>query len=428
MISPSDIDDAAPVVGEFVRRTPVMSAPSISALCDSDPDAPQPGKIVFKAETLQKTGSFKIRGAYWRLSQMDEAQRARGVVCASAGNHAQGIALAAKQLGIQATVFMPETASIAKILATKNYGADVHLEGRNFDEAVIAAKAFEKRRGAIFVSAYDDDLIITGQGTLGLELLEDVSDLDSVVIPIGGGGLFSGVARAIKAKKPQVRIIGVQAEGASTAVESYKAGRLLGRMEPVRTICDGIAIKSPSERTFEYICALADEMVTVSDAAVASALLLLLERMKLVVEPSGAAGLGALLSHKTKLYGKTGVILCGGNIDLKLLSDLIERELLKARRYLHLFTSVVDKPGNLAQLLEAVANQRGNILTVNHNRISPNVPLGSTGVELLIEVRDDSHRRDLAAALRAQGYPVTITDEENDTPPATRRSVEDDAE
>ncbi len=409
MISLQQIEEAAKLTRTFVRHTSVMSSPTITAMCEPD-DFPVEGKVLLKAENLQKTGSFKIRGAFWRLSQMSSAERERGVVCASAGNHAQGVALAAKQIGIQATVFMPETASITKILATRGYGADVHLEGRNFDEAVIAARAYEKRKRALFVSAYDDDGIIAGQGSLGLELLEDVPDLDSVIIPIGGGGLFSGVARAIKEKKPDVKIIGVQAEGADNAVRSFYAHQLIGRVLPVSTICDGIAIKAPSERTFEYIEALADEMVTVTDESVASALLLLIERMKLLVEPSGAAGLAALLSGKAKLHGKTGVLLCGGNIDLKLLSDLIERELLKAKRYVHLFTSVIDKPGRLAKLLDTVASQRGNILTVNHNRISPNVPLGSTGVELLIEVRDEEHQKLILRALREQGYGVTMLD------------------
>ena len=409
MVSLSDIEAAQKAGRGFVRHTSVMTSPTITAMCESD-DFAVDGKVYLKAENLQKTGSFKIRGAYWRLSQMSDSERARGIVCASAGNHAQGVALAAKQLGIRATVFMPETASIAKIRATRGYGADVHLEGRNFDEAVIAAKSFEKRKQSVFVSAYDDDGIITGQGTLGLELIADIPDVDSVIIPVGGGGLFAGVSCAVKAKKPNVKIIGVQAEGADTAVRSFRVHHLVRRTMPVSTICDGIAIKSPSERTFEYINRFADEMVTVSDSAVASALLLLVERMKLVVEPSGAAGLAALLAHRTRLHGKTAVLLCGGNIDLKLLADLIEREMLKAERYVHIFTAVLDKPGGLAKLLDTIAAQRGNILTVNHNRISPTVALGSTGVELLFEVRDQDHRRHLLDALRAQGYPITMLD------------------
>jgi threonine dehydratase len=387
-----------------------MTSPTISSLCRTDLTAPDEA-IYLKAENLQRTGSFKIRGAYNRLSQIPDTDRAKGVVTASAGNHAQGVALAAKLLGIQATVFMPETGSIAKMQATKGYGANVVLEGKTFDEAAIAAASFSKTTGAIYIPAYDDDAVIAGQGTIGLEILAYLPDVETVVIPIGGGGLFSGIAAAIKSIKSSVHIIGVQAEGAASAVESYKTGHLVKNVTAVETICDGIAIKSPSERTFKYIQAFADEMVTVSDSAVASALLLLLERMKLVVEPSGAAGLAALLSGRARPRGKTAVVLCGGNIDLKLLSDLIQRELIKTNRYLHLFTSVTDKPGGLAALLDVVAAQGGNIINVQHNRISPHVHLGATGVEMLIEIRDHDHQIKLLNSLVLQGYAYEVLDQ-----------------
>jgi threonine dehydratase len=407
MITLEEIQRAGKMITQVARHTPVMTSPTISALCHADLTAPDEG-IFLKAENLQKTGSFKIRGAYWRLSQLSASEKENGVVAASAGNHAQGTALAAKLLGVSATVFMPETASIAKIQATKGYGATVILEGRTFDEAVIAAKGFQKRSNAVFVSAYDDDSIIAGQGTLGLEILEDLPDVDSVIIPVGGGGLFGGVATAIKSLRPKARIIGVQAEGADNAVQSYIQHKLLPRREPVQTICDGIAIKSPSARTFEYIETYADDMVTVADTDISSALLLLIERMKLVVEPAGAASLAALLSGRAEPHGKTLVILSGGNLDMKLLADLIGREMLKQQRYLHLFTEVTDKPGGLARLLDIVAAEKGNIITVNHNRISPHVPLGATGVELLLEVRDEAHQQKLVGALHAHGYPVEM--------------------
>lgn len=407
MVTLDDIQQAQKLVSQVARRTPVMTSPTITALCHADLAAPDDG-VFLKAENLQKTGSFKIRGAYWRLSRLSSSEKDKGVVAASAGNHAQGLALAARLLGIAATVFMPETASIAKIQATKGYGATVILEGRTFDEAVIAARNFEKRTGGVFVSAYDDDLIITGQGTLGLEMLEDLPDAGTIIVPVGGGGLFAGIATAVKAAKPDIRLVGVQAEGADNAVQSFIQGRLLPRTEPVHTICDGIAIKSPSERTFEYIEKYADDMVTVADTDISSALLLLIERMKLVVEPAGAAGLAALLAGRTETHGKTLVVLSGGNIDLKLLADLIGRELLKQQRYLHLFTEVTDKPGGLARLLDIVAAEKGNIITVNHNRISPHVPLGATGVELLLEVRDQEHQQKVVGALHEHGYPVEL--------------------
>jgi threonine dehydratase len=401
MLKLTDVERAASVVQSIVQHTPVMESIGIrSRLGDGCT------RLSLKTENLQRTGSFKIRGAYNRLSQLTPAERASGVVAASAGNHAQGVALAAQSLGIPATIFMPESASIAKIKATEGYGASVVLHGRTFDEAVAAGKERASATGATYVSAYDDDGIIAGQGTLGLELLEDVPDVDTVLVPIGGGGLFSGVSMALKERKPGVRVIGVQAEGAATAAESFHAGQLLSRTDAVRTICDGIAIKSPSPRTFEYIKKYADDVVTVSDFEVADAMLLLLERAKLVVEPSGAAGLAALLSGKTKAMGVTAVVLTGGNIDILRLADIAQREMLRAGRYLHLFTACDDHPGGLVKLLSIIADMRGNIVTVNHNRLSPHVALGMTGVELLIEVRDATHAEQIAHALSSNGYPA----------------------
>ncbi|HEY3332078.1 MAG TPA: threonine ammonia-lyase [Capsulimonadaceae bacterium] len=405
MIELSDLERARETVRGVVRHTPMMTTPTINAIVRADHSAPDEG-VYFKAETLQRTGSFKLRGAYNRLAQIPQSEAHKGIVTASAGNHAQGVALAANLLGLQATVFMPETASIAKIQATKGYGATVILEGRIFDESVIAAQNYQKRKGAIFVSAYDDDAIIAGQGTLALEILEDLPDLDSIVIPVGGGGLFAGVATAIRAARPNCRIIGVQSAGADTAVRSFEEKRLIRRVDPIDTICDGIAVKAPSALTFEYIQRYADEMVTVDDNAVSSALLLLMERMKLVVEPAGAVGFAALLSGKTRPSRKTAVILSGGNIDAKLLSDIIEREMMKEHRYQLIFTSVQDKPGALAHLLDTVASQKANVLSVHHNRTSPNVALGWSGVEILVEVRDQAHRDVLLQALRTRGYAV----------------------
>jgi threonine dehydratase len=404
MIDPKRVQEAYEEVRSYVRHTPIMSSPTIDALCGTSGTGE---RIHFKAENLQRTGSFKIRGAFWRINNLSDAEKSRGVVCASAGNHAQGVAQAAQHMGIAATVFMPETASLAKIRATAHYGADVHLEGRTLDESMISARAFERTKKAVFIPPYDDDDIIAGQGTLGLEIIQDLPNVSTVLIPIGGGGLFSGVACALKAHNPDVRIIGVQAAGADTARRSFKNGVLVPRVEPVSTICDGIAVKSPSERTFEYIRSLADDVITVEDSAVASSLLHLLERMKLVVEPAGAVGLAALISGKISALGDTCVVLSGGNIDLKTLSDMIQREMLKLHRYLHVFTAIVDKPGHLAKLLETVAAQRGNLISVQHNRVSTDIPLGETAVELLIEVRDEDHGRAVTSGMTRAGYPVT---------------------
>lgn len=405
MVGLSEIQAARPVVQGVAHHTPIMTSQGVSKRVPGGAD------LVFKAENLQRTGSFKIRGAAYRLSLLSPDERIRGVAAASAGNHAQGVALAAQQMGVATTVFMPEFASIAKIKATEGYGARVVLTGKNFDEAVAACLNFVTQTGAVYISAYDDNGIIAGQGTLGLELLEDVPDLDTVLIPIGGGGLFAGVAMALKESRPGVRVIGVQAEGADTAARSFAAGELTARIEPVRTICDGIAVKSPSPRTFAYILKYADDVVTVPDSAVSTALLLLLERAKQVVEPSGAAGLAALLAGRTPARGRTCVLLCGGNIDALTLADLTQREMLRQDRYLHLFTACDDRPGGLVRLLEIVATEGGNIVTVSHNRLKPQVALGVTGVELLIEVRDRAHRDLIVSALNGCGYPIDTLDE-----------------
>jgi threonine dehydratase len=395
------------VLAGRVRRTPLFTSQSIALAAG----CPQRGATLhLKMENLQRTGSFKIRGATWKMETLTPEERARGVLAASAGNHAQGVALAAREAGIPSTVYMPRTASIAKIQATENYGATVVLEGANFDEAVAAGKARAAETGAVFVSAYDDDAIITGQGSLGCELLEDLPEIDCVLIPIGGGGLFSGVATAIKEVRPSCRVIGVQAAGADNAARSFRAGHLLPRDTPVDTIADGIAIKSPSERTFAYIQRYADDVVTVTDERMAEAILLLLTRAKVIAEPSGAAALAALMERPELAVGNTVALVCGGNIDIRLLSDLIERGMIRAKRYFHFFTACPDKPGGLAKLLETMAQAGGNVIEVTHNRISPQVAYGKTGVEMLVEVRDEEHLSQLTDALTARSYPVTRLD------------------
>lgn len=393
------IREALGPIAQIAHRTPMFTSRTIDAIVGTP--------VHLKAENLQKTGSFKVRGAYYCLSRWTPEQKARGVVTASAGNHAQGIALGARLNGIKATVFMPAAASIAKVQATRNYGADVQLVGAIFDEAVSAAKAYAASTGAIFVSAFDDDDIIAGQGTVALEILEDLPDVETVVVPVGGGGLMSGMAIALKETNPAIRVIGVQAEGAPALVDSFKTGAL-APSTGVKTIADGIAIKYPAERTFHYIQKYVDEMVTVSDEDIANTVVMLLERMKLVVEGSGAAALTALLTHKVSPTGKTVALLSGGNIDTKLLSSLIERGMLRASRYVRLFSAVDDKPGALAKLLKAIADQQGNLIEVVHNRASAAVPLGMTGVEIQIETRDQAHIEAIVAGLTHLGYPVTI--------------------
>jgi threonine dehydratase len=382
-----------------VRRTPILTSRTLDGMAG--------GAIHLKAENLQKTGSFKIRGAYTALSRLSPADRAKGVVTASAGNHAQGIALAAKLTGIQARVFMPIGASIAKVLATRGYGADVQLAGGSFDEAVAAAEGSARQTGAPFISAFDHDDIISGQGSVALELLEDLPDLDTVLIPVGGGGLIGGMAIALKETKPSIRVIGVQAEGCPAAVDSWRAGAVTAAAQ-ARTIADGIAVKKPSARTLHYLKKYVDEMVTVSDEEIATTIVTLLERMKILVEGAGATALTALIARKAAPKGCTAVVLSGGNIDIKLLEGLIERAMLKSGRYVRLFTACEDKPGGLAGLLKSVAEARGNVIEVIHNRTSAAVPIGQTGVEILIETRDAAHIDDLVARLKSAGYPVQL--------------------
>jgi threonine dehydratase len=383
----------------IVRRTPLLTSKTLDGMAG--------GPVHFKAENLQKTGSFKIRGAYTALSRLSPAQRAKGVVTASAGNHAQGIALAARLTGIQARVFMPLGASIAKVLAARGYGADVQLAGGSFDEAVAAAQEAAQLTGAPFISAFDHDDIISGQGSVALELLEELPDLDTVVIPVGGGGLISGMAIALKESRPSIRIIGVQAEGCPAALDSWRAGSVVTAAQ-AKTIADGIAVKKPSPRTLQYLRKYVEEMVTVSDDEIATTIVTLLERMKILVEGAGAAGLAALIARKAGPKGRTAVVLSGGNIDIKLLEGLIERAMLKAGRYVRLFTAVEDRPGGLAGLLKSVAEARGNVIEVIHNRTSAAVPIGMTGVEILMETRDAAHIDDLIGRLKAAGYPVQM--------------------
>jgi threonine dehydratase len=401
MITLRDIEKARTVVSEIVQQTPIVTSTGICACLPGEP-----ADVLFKAENLQRTGSFKIRGAINRLSHLSDAEKASGVVAASAGNHAQGVALAAARIGVPATIFMPETASIAKVKATEGYGARVIMEGQTFDESQAAGRAHAEDNGGAFIAAFDDDGIIAGQGTLGLDILDDVPDVETVLIPIGGGGLFAGVAVALKETRPIIRVIGIQAAGANTAVRSYASGKLLDAPSHIDTICDGIAVKSPSARTFSYIHKYADDVIDVPDSAVSQAMLLLLERTKMIVEPSGAVGLAALLLGRVQPTGKTVVILTGGNIDVLRLSGLMEREMLRMDRYLHIGTACRDHPGALVEMLSIVAAERGNVITIRHNRLSRGVPLGKTGVEVLIEVRDREHGDGIVTAMEEAGYYV----------------------
>lgn len=379
----------------LIRRTPLLYSHSFSNLLGCP--------VHLKAENLQRTGSFKIRGASNKLAQLPPDQAARGVIAASAGNHAQGVALAASLRGIACTIVMPETASLAKYEATLGYGASVIRHGYGFDEAMAHAQALASERRLTFIPAFDDDQIVAGQGTLGLELLEDLPDTGLVVVPVGGGGLLAGIAAAVKAQRPEVRVVGVQSAAATSAYQAFRSGRITTRT-PGPTIADGIAVGRAGRIPMALIRANVDDMVTVDDESIAHALVLLLERSKLLVEPAGAVGVAALLSGAINPVGaQTIAVLSGGNLDPALLARIVEHGLSFAGRYLVLRITVADKPGQLADLLRHVADLKGNVVDVEHHRTG--LPLGveQAEVQLTLEVQNRDHAAQVIERLRTLG-------------------------
>jgi threonine dehydratase len=381
----SDFEAARKRLDGVARVTPVYRSDTLSQTCGVE--------VHLKAENLQRTGSFKVRGAYNRISQLSGDQRAAGVVAASAGNHGQAVAWAAREMGAKARIFMPQDAAMAKVDATRHYGADVELTGGAIEECLDAAQAFVGETGATFVHPFEDLAIIAGQGTIGLELVDQVESLDTVLIPIGGGGLSSGIALALRAVKPSVRIVGVQAAGTLPDGPGY-------------TIADGIAVKKPGELTMSILERVLDDIVSVTDEEISAAIVLLLERTKLVVEGAGAVGVAALLSGKTGARGVVVPILSGGNIDATLLISVMRHGLSAAGRYLVLRTRVPDRPGELARLLTLLANDRVNVVEVEHQRETGGLPVAETGVELTLLTRDPAHCEEIVANLARWGYPA----------------------
>ena len=363
------------------------------------------GDVYVKCENLQRTGSFKIRGAYNRISRLDEAARAHGVVAASAGNHAQGVALAASMVGIASTVFMPEGAAIPKVEATRRYGAEVVLMGDNFAEAVAAAQQFAAERDAEFVPPFDHPLVIAGQGTIGLEISERLGRIGTVVVPIGGGGLISGIASALKAVNPEVRVVGVQAAGAASLPACLDANRVV-ELGHTSTIADGIAVKGPSELTLAHIRSLVDDVVVVNDDAIARAVVFTAERMKMVLEPSGAAGVAAVLGESSALVPPVVVVLSGGNIDPLLLLRIIRFGMSASGRYFAFHTRLSDRPGALHGLLGLIAERGANIVGVQHHREGVGVRLEEVDVALQLETKGPEHIEELVASLTEAGYAV----------------------
>ncbi len=396
-VSLADVQVAREVIRHVAIETPMEQSRWLSALVG--------GEVWLKCENLQRTGSFKIRGGYVRISRLDAEERARGVVAASAGNHAQGVALAAQLLGIKATVFMPEGAPIPKERATRGYGADVVFEGKYLEDSLVAARRFADQTGAVLIHPFDHVDIVAGQGTLGLEVLEQVPQVKTVLVPCGGGGLLGGVALAVKALRPDVRVVGVQAAGAAAYPDSLAQGRPVP-LSSMKTMADGIAVGLPGPVPFAEVQDHVDEIRTVSEELLSRAVLAVAERAKMVVEPAGAAAVAALLDTPHDFEGPVVAVLSGGNIDPLLLGKVIRHGMAAAGRYLHLHVTIPDTPGGLAQLLTEVGGSGANVLEVAHERISPMLNLEEVEVQLQLETRGAEHSEQVLARLREQGYRV----------------------
>ncbi|QCC51530.1 threonine ammonia-lyase [Halapricum salinum] len=401
MLSLSDVLAARDRVAETARHTPLDYSHTFSSMTGAT--------VHLKLETFQRTGAFKIRGATNRIATLSEAEKDAGVVTASAGNHAQGVALAATRMGVDSKIVMPEHAPISKIEATRNYGASVVLSGEDYDAASERAHEIAREEGRTYVHAFDDPMVMAGQGTIGLEIYEDLPGVETVVVPIGGGGLISGIATALKGKDEDIRVIGVQAEGASSVAQSLEKGEVVER-EGVETIADGIATRKVGTQTFEIIRERVDEVVTVSDSEIAVALTKLLERSKTLVEGAGAVPLAAVLFEKFDFEEDEVIVpaLCGGNIDLNVLTTVIMRGLIETGRYLRLKTVLKDRPGSLEQLVEVISEQQANIYAIEHDRASRDIAMNDAEVELDLETKGPEHVDELIDALKRHGYEVEV--------------------
>ncbi len=399
----AEFEDAAQTLRGIITRTPLDESLHLTELLGVP--------VNLKLENLQRTGSFKIRGATYRLSRLTDEERARGVVAASAGNHAQGVALAAQQLGIPATIFMPLGVPVPKLLATRGYGAEVILEGATVETPLRLAAEFAERTGAVLIHPFDHRDIVVGQGTLGLELIEDMPDLETVIVGIGGGGLAAGVSAAIKARAAaegrEVRIIGVQAENSAAYPSSLAAGYPL-QVNTTPTIADGIAVARPGDLPFELIQRHVDEVVTVTEDDIARALLVLLERAKQVVEPAGAVGVAAILAGKVKASGPTVTILSGGNIDPLLLQRVVAHGLSASGRYMSLRIPLPDRPGQLARVSELLAQVGANVIEVLHTRHGQGLQISEVILQLSVETRGAEHRELVIRTLEQAGFVATV--------------------
>jgi threonine dehydratase len=402
MIALSDIVQAKRRVSPIINSTPFAKALILSDIVGAD--------VYLKKENLQLTGAYKIRGAYNKIASLSDEERARGVIAASAGNHAQGVAYSAKLFGIRAVIVMPEATPLLKVTGTKELGAEVILHGDNYDEAFAHAQKVASEEGMSFIHPFEDDAVIAGQGTIALEMLDSVNDLDIVVVPIGGGGLISGVGSAIKQLDPKIKVIGVTAKGAPAMFESFQAKCVINS-KSVRSIADGIAVRDTSEKNLKYILECVDEIVQVDDEEIATAILFLLERQKLVVEGGGAAGVAAIM-HKKFNYGpnsKIGTILSGGNIDVQTLSVIIEKGLIKSARKMIITVTLVDKPGALMRLTDILRDANANIIKIDYDRTSTTLSYGDANITITLETKGKEHQEEVRQKLTKGGYKFSET-------------------
>jgi threonine dehydratase len=397
LVGIADIRAARELLAGVVRVTPMEGSRPLASLVG--------GPVSLKCENLQRSGSFKIRGAYVRIARLTDAERTKGVVAASAGNHAQGVALAADLLGAAATVFMPVSAPLPKVEATRAYGATVHLTGDTVDEALVAACDHSERTGAILIHPFDHPDVIAGQGTVGLEIVEQCPKVRTIVVATGGGGLISGIAVAAKALREDVRVVGVQAASAAAWPDSLAAGRPVP-LESMATIADGIAVGCPGPVTYAHVSNLIDDIYTVSEESISRAELLLLERAKMVVEPAGAAAVAAILDDPSRFEPPVVTVLSGGNMDPILLLRVIQYGMAAAGRYLGIRLRISDRPGSLARMLTLLADLGANVIDVEHMRTGPKMYFGEVEVAVSVETRGTGHGAEVLDALRQAGYPI----------------------
>ena len=396
MVTLDKIYHASHVLKEIIRPTELIKAPKICPDCN----------LYIKTENLQVTGSFKVRGAYYKISQLSDEEKKKGVIVCSAGNHAQGVALAAAKNGIKAKICIPDGAPISKVEATKSYGAEVCLVKGVYDDAYEKAVSLVEETGATFIHPFDDEMVIAGQGSIGLEIIEQLPKVDAVIVPIGGGGLISGVGFALKSLDPDIKIYGVQAEGAASMVKSIKDDEI-ETLEDVHTIADGIAVKTPGVNTFEICRKYVDDIVTVSDDEISTAILELIEREKMIAEGAGATSVAAAMFNKLPIKGKNVVCLVsGGNIDVTILSRVINRGLQKAGRLAELVVELTDKPGQLLGVSEIISSYGANVVSLEHNRSDERLDINDCVLRISIETRNQEHLDEIKDALVNGGFKI----------------------